>query len=143
MNDASIRDLLDNYVNIPTHFAHANGVTVTHIDHQHGVGVLQVGETSYNPGKTVHGGALLTLADTVSGCFVAACGDSTCVTTNATMEFLRPANGPTITCTATPKKMGRRISVVAVTLTDIAGKTVATGTYTFLRMEERPLPTDS
>lgn len=47
------------------------------------------------------------------------------------MEFLRPADGPRIFCTATPKKMGYHLSVIQVELTNVSGETVATGTFTF------------
>ncbi len=136
MLEQRVKNLLDNYVNVPHHFAHANGITVTHIDSQCSRGELVVGDTSCNPGGKVHGGALLTLADTVSGCYVVANSDSSCVTSNTSMEFLRPADGPLITCVATPKKMGRAISVMAVTLTDARDKVVATGTYTFYMVPE-------
>lgn len=47
------------------------------------------------------------------------------------MEFLRPADGPRIFCTASPKKMGYHLSVIQVELTNVSGETVATGTFTF------------
>ncbi len=136
MNQQKVQSFLDMYVNVPTHFAHANGITVTHVDTICSRGHLVVGDTSCNPGGKVHGGALLTLADSVAGCYVVGNSDSSCVTSNTSMEFLRPADGPIIHCTATPKKMGRAISVMAVTLTDAQGKTVATGTYTFFMVPE-------
>ena len=52
------------------------------------------------------------------------------------MEFLRPALGPEIVCEAVPKKRGRHLCVVAVTLTNAAGKVVCTGTYTFYMLPE-------
>ena len=84
---------------------------------------------SYPHGK-VHGGALATLADTVGGCCACSKG-GLCVTSSSTMEFLRPADGPRIFCTATPKKMGYHLSVIQVELTNVSGETVATGTFTF------------
>ena len=95
-----------------------------------GVGVLEVGPNSINPHGKVHGGALATLADTVGGCCACSKG-GLCVTSSSTMEFLRPADGPRIFCTATPKKMGYHLSVIQVELTNVSGETVATGTFTF------------
>ena len=46
------------------------------------------------------------------------------------MEFLRPARGD-LFCEATPKKLGRKLSVIQVSIADRLGKTVATGTFTF------------
>ena len=50
------------------------------------------------------------------------------------MEFLRPATGKKIYCEATPKKLGRSISTVQVTLTNDDGVVVATGTFTFFML---------
>lgn len=140
MNEPNIQEMLDQYVNVPTHFAFNNGITVSQVDQNSATGALEVSEKSLNPGKTVHGGALLTLADTVAGSFVAGNSPANCVTSSCSMEFLRPAYGPTITCVATPKKLGRAISVVAVSLSDVAGKVVATGTYSFCMVKEVGTP---
>ncbi len=91
---------------------------------------LEVGPNSINPHGKVHGGALATLADTVGGCCACSKG-GLCVTSSSTMEFLRPADGPRIFCTASPKKMGYHLSVIQVELTNVSGETVATGTFTF------------
>ena len=47
------------------------------------------------------------------------------------MEFLRPANTPKIYCEATPKKMGRTLSVIQFVMSNDKGAVVATGTFTF------------
>ena len=93
-------------------------------------GCWRWGPNSINPHGKVHGGALATLADTVGGCCACSKG-GLCVTSSSTMEFLRPADGPRIFCTATPKKMGYHLSVIQVELTNVSGETVATGTFTF------------
>lgn len=94
-------------------------------------GVLDVTERSHNPHHTVHGGCLYTLADTVAGSAVAAACSTPCVTANSSMEFLRPATGSKVFCSARPKKLGRFLNVVQVELTGDNGKVVATGTFTF------------
>lgn len=133
MQEAECNHDLARQVNAPHQFSYENGVRVTHVEVDLAQGVLHVGPDSINPHGNVHGGALNTLADTVGG--VCACSrGGTCVTANCTMEFLRPATGPNIYCTAQPKKVGRTLSVVAVTLTNEAGAVVATGTFTFFMM---------
>lgn len=117
-------------VNSPHQFSFENGVTVTRIEPGYAEGVLKVGPDSINPYGNVHGGALATLTDTVSGCCACSKGGA-CVTSGCSMEFLRPASGPAITCVATPKKLGRTLSVVQAELRDAEGRLVATGTYTF------------
>lgn len=117
-------------VNSPHQFSYENGVTVTKVEPGFAQGELEVGPDSINPYGNVHGGALATLTDTVAGCCACSRGGS-CVTANCTMEFLRPATGPKIICTATPKKLGRTLSVVQAELHNAQGVLVATGTYTF------------
>ena len=54
-----------------------------------------------------------------------------CVTLDCTMQYLAPARGAQIFCTAVPKKLGRTVLVYDTQLTDEAGRLVAAGTYTF------------
>jgi acyl-CoA thioesterase len=122
-------------VNVPHQFSYENGITVTKVEPGFAQGVLEASENSVNPHGQIHGGALATLMDTVSGCCACSKGGS-CVTANCTMEFLRPAAGPTITCVSTPKKLGRTLSVVQAELKNVEGKVVATGTYTFFMYPE-------
>lgn len=117
-------------VNAPHQFSYENGIEVTHIQPGLARGVLRAGPNSINPHGTIHGGALAALADTVGGCCACSKGGS-CVTACSSMEFLRPALGEQIFCEATPKKLGRRLSVVQVVLTDHQAAVVATGTFTF------------
>ena len=117
-------------VNASGQFSFENGITVTHIRPGYARGELRVGPNSLNPHGQVHGGALATLADTVGGC--CACSKEVdCVTSSSSMEFLRPAGGGKIICEATPKKLGRSLSVIQVVLSDEKNVTVATGTFTF------------
>ena len=123
----------DYVVNRPHQFSYENGILVTKLEPGLCEGELTVGPNSINPHGMVHGGALATLADTVGGCCACSKGGS-CVTANSTMEFLRPAAGSKIFCRATPKKLGHTLSVVQFALTDDAGETVATGTFTFFML---------
>lgn len=128
-------DLLQR-INRPHLFNSFNGITVTSVgggaDSGQAQGELEVNENSLNPHGTVHGGCLYTLADTVAGSAVAASCGRPCVTVSGTLEFLRPATGPRIHCTARPKKLGGTICTMQVELSDIHGKLVATGTFIFM-----------
>ncbi len=130
MNEQQIQAFFADHVHVPDHFGYASGVEITQIEKDFGLGILTVGDSSFNPGGTVHGGALFTLADTVAGGFVLMNGGN-CVTSHASFDYFRPACGPAITCRVTPKKMGRGLCIVAVELTDVASKVVAAGTFTF------------
>jgi len=121
-------------VNMPHQFSCASGVRILDIRPDYAEGELIVGPDSLNLSGNVHGGALCTLADEVAGCCACSHGGD-CVTTNSTMEFLRPANGSKITCVATPKRMGRTLSVIQVELTNEQGAAVAAGTFTFYMLE--------
>ena len=116
-------------VNSPHQFSYENGITVTLIEPGLAQGELRTGPNSINPHGYVHGGAMAALADTVAGCCACSKGGQ-CVTASSSMEFLRPAQGD-LFCEATPKKLGRQLSVVQVIITNAEGKTVATGTFTF------------
>lgn len=120
-------------VNAPHQFSYENGIEVTHVEPGLAQGMLRAGPDSVNPHGMIHGGAMAALADTVCGCCACA-GGSSCVTASSTMEFLRPAQGD-LFCTATPKKLGRQLSVIQLAITDTGGKTVATGTFTFFMRE--------
>ncbi len=104
-------------------------VTELRPDHS-AVGVLEVQPSSLNPMGIVHGGALVTLADTVCGTAAFTTGHM-CVTLDCSMQYLAPASGARITCTATPRKLGKTVLVYEAVLTDDTGRTVATGVYTF------------
>ena len=116
-------------VNSPHQFSYENGITVTCVEPGLARGELRAGPDSINPHGYVHGGAMATLADTVAGCCACSRGGN-CVTASSSMEFLRPAQGD-LFCEAAPKKLGRQLSVIQITITDTRGKTVATGTFTF------------
>ena len=72
----------------------------------------------------------------MAGCCACARGRS-CVTSGSSMEFLRPADGDRITCTAVPKKEGQTLSVIQVELRNGAEALVATGTFTFFMFDRK------
>ena len=116
-------------VNRPNQFSYENGIRVTHVEPGLARGTLHAGPGSVNPHGMIHGGAMAALADTVAGCCACSAGGG-CVTSSSTMEFLRPAQGD-LFCEATPKKLGRKLSVIQIVITDTRGTVAATGTFTF------------
>lgn len=124
-----------NLVNAPHQFSYENGILVTKVEPGYAEGVMNIGPNSINPYGNVHGGALNTLIDTVSGCCACSKGGS-CVTSGCSMEFLRAANGTQLRCVATPKKLGKTLSVVQAEVYNDENKLVATGTYTFFMYQE-------
>ena len=130
MSFSSISERVPTQVNRPHQFSYESGIIITHAEPGLVRGELTVTENSYNPHGIVHGGLLTTLADTAAGCCACSKGGH-CVTSNCTMEFLRPATGNRVFCSARPKKLGRTLNVMAVELTGEDGKLVASGTFTF------------
>ena len=116
--------------NRPGTFTHGLGLHVTGIGDGWAEGELTAGAGMLNPLGIVHGGALVTLADTVCGTAAFTTGHM-CVTLDCSMQYLAPASGARITCTATPRKLGKTVLVYEAVLTDDTGRTVATGVYTF------------
>ena len=127
-------DRLFELINARHQFNFENGIELTHAQPGLTRGILRAGPDSVNPEGHIHGGAIATLADTVAGCCACSTGGD-CVTSSSSMEYLRPALGD-LFCEATPKKLGRQLSVIQVAVTDTAGKTVATGTFTFFMTQE-------
>ncbi|MFI3251236.1 MAG: PaaI family thioesterase [Eubacteriales bacterium] len=111
-------------------FAYESGITVTDINSEHSFGQLDITDKNLNLTRIVHGGALVTLGDTVAGAYVFH-NIGRAVTTSQNFYFLRPGLGKTIYCKGTPKKLGSRLCVMDVTLTGEDGKEVASGTFTF------------
>ncbi|MCI8303798.1 MAG: PaaI family thioesterase [Lawsonibacter sp.] len=124
-----IRDRLFEAVNAEHQFNYENGIELTHVEPGLTRGILRAGSDSINPEGHIHGGAIATLADTVAGCCACSTGGD-CVTASSTIEYLRPALGD-LFCEATPKKLGRHLSVIQVEITNTEGKLVAAGTFTF------------
>ena len=122
-------------VNSPHQFSYENGIVVTCVQPGLARGELRAGPDSINPHGMIHGGAMATLADTVAGCCACSKGGN-CVTASSSMEFLRPAQGD-LFCEATPKKLGRQLSVIQITITNAGGKTVAAGTFSFFMARPR------
>ena len=116
-------------VNTPHQFSYENGIELTYVEPGLARGVLHAGPNSINPHGMIHGGAITTLADPVAGSCACSKGGN-CVTSSCTMEYLRPSYGD-LSCEATPKKLGRKLSVIQVVIQNAQEKTVATGTLTF------------
>ena len=123
-------DLLEQ-VNSGAFFGPSSGVKVTAIRQYEAEGVLEVRKDTYNPLGVIHGGALFTLADTVTGTAAYTIGHRPCVTQDSSKQLLAAAPGDRIHCLAKPKKLGRTIVVYDVTLTDGEERLVASGTFTF------------
>ena len=108
------------------------GIRVESAEEDRAVVVLDVDERHLNPGGTVHGGALATLADTAMGAAVAAGadGDERPVTVEMKVSYLEPGGPGRLTARSIVRKRGRRITILEVEI-EQDGDLVAFGTATF------------
>jgi len=120
---------LFDFINAEHMFNYENGIELTHVEPGLTRGVLHASVDSFNSEGHIHGGAIATLADTIGGCCACSTGGD-CVTSSSSIEYLRPGMGD-LFCEATPKKLGRKLSVIQISVTDTQGKLIATGTFTF------------
>lgn len=109
-------------------FSSQLGIELRKAEPEEVVGVLEYAPQLCTAGGILHGGALMTLADTLG----AVCaylnlppGGRTATTTSAT-NFLHPVGAGSVTGTATPVHLGRSVIVVRVDVTDTHGRLAAT-----------------
>lgn len=108
-------------------FAVSAGIVIDSADKDQVVGRLPHDKSRTTAGGALHGGALMTLADSVG----AVCAvlnlppDAGTSTTSSSTVFLRGVRSGTVTATARPIHVGRSTIVVVTELRDDDGKLVA------------------
>jgi uncharacterized protein (TIGR00369 family) len=97
-------------------------------------------ESAYNPTGLVHGGLICTLLDTVVGCAVHTTLPAQVAYTSIELKvnYLRPVHGHSgaLTARGWVVKPGRRVAFAEGTVTDVAGKVLATASGSCLIMPE-------
>lgn len=89
---------------------------------------------------SLHGGAIFTLADTVSGAAAASAGTMH-TTVNCSMNYLKPGIGVEVLYgTARRVKKGKTISVYEVEIMDEKENLYATGTFTYFNLNKPLMP---
>jgi 1,4-dihydroxy-2-naphthoyl-CoA hydrolase len=108
-------------------FAKTLGMTIPEMSPERVVAELEWAPERTTSGGTLHGGAIMTLAD-VTGATCAFLnlpeGKST-TTTSSSTNFLRAVRGGTVTATARPIHVGRSTIVVVTEIRDDEGRLVA------------------
>lgn len=121
-------------INTRAGFPKHNQIRIVELSDGFCLGELQITSDSLNSLGIVHGGALFSLADTVSAMAVCTRAART-VTVDSRFRFLRtPAGGP-IRCTATPLGGQGNTLVFRCSLTDETSAEVAAGEFTFLLLD--------
>lgn len=100
-------------------------------------GRMKVTEDNVNPYGSVHGGALYSLADTISG-FAAASYGTYASTVSGNMNFISPAmDTKYIYCEALKVRQGKKISLYNVELFNDKGKIIENGSFTFYMLNKK------
>jgi uncharacterized protein (TIGR00369 family) len=113
-------------------FAAELGIELIAASADEAIGRLAWAPDRCTAGALMHGGALMTLADSVGAvcAFLNLPDGSTTATTNSVTHFFRGIREGTVTGRARPLHAGRNAVVVRTTLTDDAGRLVAETTQT-------------
>jgi 1,4-dihydroxy-2-naphthoyl-CoA hydrolase len=113
-------------------FTATAGVTITTATPGEVVGTLEWAPERCTSGGVLHGGALMTLADSVGAtcAFLNLPPDSGTTTVESTTRFFRAVREGTVRAVARPLHAGRTLIVVQTDLYDAADKRVAQTTQT-------------
>lgn len=116
------------------------GFQLSELDYQYAKAEIVLQDMHRNPIGSVHGGVIFTLADTVGGACCNSMGMA-CTTLSGNINYLNAAmNCEKIIGEATPIKIGKRIAVVQVCITNEFGKDIAHVTMTYQFLPEMPFP---
>lgn len=104
------------------------GVNFTEVSKERATGTLEVVRERTTVGGSLHGGAQMTLADSVAAALAMANlpeGSTGTVTIDSHTHFLGAARSGTVTATARPLHVGRTTIVLEVDLTNADGRLIA------------------
>ena len=113
-------------------FAQQLGITITSAGKDEVVGHLDHAADKTTAGNLLHGGAIMTLADSIGAvcAFLNLPEGATTSTTSSNTVFVRGVRGGTVTATAHPVHVGRSSIIVMTELRDDQGRIVAQTTQT-------------
>lgn len=113
------------------------GVEILGIEGKEGFARVKITDESLNAIGTVHGGLIMTLADTVSGNLIANHSGRVATTVQASLNFLNPCFGSEyIHARAMIVKEGKNVSTIDTTITDDDDKLIATATFVFFHFNK-------
>ena len=128
---------LMNYYNTHNPFCQRIGISVEELRIGYARTVKTVTGEDTNPLGVPHGGLYFTMADNACG-FAMSTHGFVAVTVNSTFNFMRGAQvGDHLTAEAVEVKGGKTISVYETRVTNQNGDLIASGTFTFFRMEKQ------
>ena len=121
-------------------FAEHVGIEIVEAHKDRVVGRLALGPQHSNGRDRVHGGAIMTLADTLGaiGTVINLPPDSVTTTLESKTNFLAAGRGDYLIGESTPLHVGRRTMVWQTTIRDAEGRRVALVTQTQLVLPKEP-----
>ncbi len=123
-------------------FAELVGIEILEANKEHVVGRLVLGPQHSNGGDRVHGGAIMSLADTL-GAIATVLNlqpDTVTTTIESKTNFLAAGRGAYLEGEALPLHVGRRTMVWQTTIRDAEDRRVAVVTQTQLVLPREPRP---
>ena len=132
-NFAEIYDLTDG-------FAREIGIELMEAKDGHAKMKIDINEKHRNPIGSVHGGCLFSLADTVAGVALSTTGVG-CTTLSAHTTYIKAAmmdKSRVLYGEATPIRIGRKIAVYQVFITDDQGQEISRMTFEYFIMSQLP-----
>ena len=120
---------------IHNRFMQMLGIRVIKVEEGYARCSMEIQDDFFNPNNSVHGGAIFTLADCVSG-YAAASYGMRCTTMDAVISYLKPALAKSKTLYGEAKeiKHGKTVSVYDVWVTDEHETLIAKCTFTFYNL---------
>lgn len=123
-------------------FAEHIGIEILEADKQRVVGRIAIGPQHSNGGRAVHGGAIMSLADTLGalGTINNLPPETTTTTLESKTNFLAAGRGEYLIGEATPLHIGRMTMVWQTIIRDSTDRRVAVVTQTQIVLPRRPTP---
>lgn len=116
-------------------FAGYLNIKITNISEGAATAEMPITENCLNPGGSVHGGCLYTLADVAGGSAASSCGRQI-VTADSSFYFLKAGlNTKHLTGKAREIKRGKRLMIYDVTIYDDQNQLLAEGTFTYAPLD--------
>jgi len=112
------------------------GIEVTHIEQDFAKGQIAFVKHIQNRSGFVHGGAYMSLADTIASAAVHSLGASY-VTQSCSFQFYKATKDETLYCTARVNHRGRKTCVAETKLTHADGTLAGEGLFSFYKVSDQ------
>lgn len=113
------------------------GVKVLWTENNEAEGRIDLKEESFNKIGTVHGGVIMTLADTVCGNLAINMTGKSCTTMDSSINFLNPSlNSKSLIARAKIIKKGKKILTVDCSIFDETEKLIAVSRFSFFALDK-------